>query len=486
MLINFDALASLDPQDTIIIGTGPAGITLARRLAKQGMSSLLLEAGGFEYEEDSQDVYRGKVEGDPYFFLENARLRFFGGTSNHWAGWCRPLDAIDFTKRDGIPNTGWPISKDTIAPYMDEALGILEIDPIVDGEPLDAFIKPAAFVFSVPPVLFGEKYRGEIENSDRISLCLNCYVRAITPIEGGYELDCISPERVELKLQTLNLVVACGGIENSRLLLWSNEVSGGQLIPHAQTLGRYWLEHPTYTVGEAELKDPLFSQVQAVEELIFSPTELAMQRYQIMNAGLRVVSMTEFSMKSEVKEYICAIPGANTFSLAVRGKKLSCFRLDGPFNALRMAWEQSPTPENRITLDPQARDAYGVPRPILHWHKNALDKRTARVTVELFGRYLADNDLGRARMAPFLLDDDMPYPGTDTLAGYHHMGGTRMASTPDEGIVDADLQVFERPGLYVLGSSVFPTGGHANPTLTIVQLALRLGDHLADRGQLTE
>ena len=80
--------------DFTIVGTGPAGITLALKLAKKGNSVLLLEGGGYQYTEKSQQIYDGKSIRVPYS-LTGSRSRFFGGTSNHWSGLCRPLDQID-------------------------------------------------------------------------------------------------------------------------------------------------------------------------------------------------------------------------------------------------------------------------------------------------------------------------------------------------------------------------------------------------------
>ncbi len=93
------------------------------------------------------------------------------------------------------------------------------------------------------------------------------------------------------------------------------------------------------------------------------------------------------------------------------------------------------------------------------------------------GAYLARANLGRMRLDPWVLGE-ADLPTNDRIGGPHHMGGTRMAGSPAEGVVDADCKVFGQSNLYLAGSSVFPSGGYANPTLTIIQLALRLADHL--------
>jgi choline dehydrogenase-like flavoprotein len=127
-----------------------------------------------------------------------------------------------------------------------------------------------------------------------------------------------------------------------------------------------------------------------------------------------------------------------------------------------------------------AVDAFGVPRPRLHWKKSDAERRTALMSARLVGEALIRQDIGRLRIRNFLADNK-PWPSVDHPTGYHHMGGTRMAQSPTDGIVDRNCQVFSMANLFIGGSSVFTTCGHANPTYTIVQLALRLGDHLATR-----
>lgn len=118
--------------DVCICGAGVAGITLARKLS-QRLNVVLLEAGGYEYSEASQDVYKGKSIGQDYFDLASTRLRYFGGTSNHWGGWCRPLDSCDFKPRPYVKFSGWPIERSDLDPFLEEAKSILDI-PTTGGQ----------------------------------------------------------------------------------------------------------------------------------------------------------------------------------------------------------------------------------------------------------------------------------------------------------------------------------------------------------------
>ena len=108
-----------------IIGSGPAGITAALKLEAKGKKVLLLEAGSSHYTTQSQELYNGTIVG-PYPSLIDTRVRCFGGTSNVWAGWCRPLDKGDFEK--------FPIEKEDLDHYLEEASNILEIKGIFNSD----------------------------------------------------------------------------------------------------------------------------------------------------------------------------------------------------------------------------------------------------------------------------------------------------------------------------------------------------------------
>jgi choline dehydrogenase-like flavoprotein len=165
--------------DVCVIGTGPAGITLARRLARQGLRIALMEAGDLEWSPESQDVYEGEIDSEGFDFppLDMPRLRYFGGTSNHWNGLCRELYEADFEPRPHNPMSGWPIGPEALAPYREETNRILDIEPLhVTPAPPnqregDAF-RTVDFLRS-PPTRFAEKYKDELAASEAIVLGLN-------------------------------------------------------------------------------------------------------------------------------------------------------------------------------------------------------------------------------------------------------------------------------------------------------------------------
>jgi choline dehydrogenase-like flavoprotein len=156
------------------------------------------------------------------------------------------------------------------------------------------------------------------------------------------------------------------------------------------------------------------------------------------------------------------------------GKNLVCSA------RVRSHWEQEPRFENHVALDSTKSDDLGIPRVKLHWKKSESDRRTIVGTATEFAREIANSELGRVRLVNWVVNDG-PIAPQKTKAAWHHMGGTRMSDGPDQGIVDQNLRVHGTRNLYVGGSSVFPSGGYANPTLTIVQLSLRLSDEIERR-----
>jgi choline dehydrogenase-like flavoprotein len=149
---------------------------------------------------------------------------------------------------------------------------------------------------------------------------------------------------------------------------------------------------------------------------------------------------------------------------------------------LSVRGEQAPNPQSRVRLTSE-HDVLGMPRVALDWRFSEIDKRTLRVLVAELDAQMRRDDAGHVEPAPWLSDPDLmwehdPLMSHHPIGGYHHMGTTRMSNDPRFGVVDANCRVHGVSNLHVAGSSVFPTSGWANPTLTIVALALRLADHL--------
>ena len=233
--------------DLCIVGAGAAGITLALQFLNSPLRIILLEGGGFDYEPALQDLYRGKNAGLPYYSLESARLHYFGGTTGHWAGYCSEYDDIDFRKRDWVPGSGWPVSRDDLDPYYRKAAEILELHT----QPPDAdtmrssLIRNKMWYFS-PPVRFGKKYRDTIVNAANIVLYTYANVTEIITNENVSSVTELVVKNIagkQHKVRAKKIVLACCAIQNARLLLASNRQAKKGLANDNDLVGRHFMEH---------------------------------------------------------------------------------------------------------------------------------------------------------------------------------------------------------------------------------------------------
>lgn len=480
MYIDFEQISEQEEAfDICIIGAGAAGISMAVTLAERGHRVLLCEGGDADYSERSQECYRGDVVGDPYIPLYGARLRYLGGSTNHWGGVCRPLDRYDFPAKAAASETAWPITRGTLSPYYRAATKLLDLEvPPTDQPVPGAGLKRIYFSLGNPTRL-KDKYATTLLESTTLECCLTANLVALETQGGKVTSATFKNYQGDYRLvRARYFVLACGGIENSRLLLWCNQQAQGQLIPQPATLGRYWMEHPHATVGKALLFEPGALGMNEEYNIFLSPTADAIDSRQILNCGLRLHRMSPEATQELIDELADQAP-----TLVGR---LQIWQAQGRVMhgaVLRAAWEQEPRFENRIELSEEL-DELGVPRSRLVWQQSELDRRTIRESMLLLGEYLRDNEVGRLQMAEWLAETPVQLPTEGELAGRHHMGGTRMSLSAEEGVVNTDCRLFAQENFFVAGSSVFASAGHANPTLTLVQLALRLCDHLED--QLTQ
>ncbi|TPE49364.1 GMC oxidoreductase [Amaricoccus solimangrovi] len=489
--------------DVCVAGAGPAGITLARRLAAQGFRVALMEAGGFDYDPVSQDIYAGECGGHDYFPLDECRLRYFGGTSGHWEGKCRPLETRDFLPSGCNPMSGWAIRKADLDPYLEAAARIVDLDdPVVPPDiPLaqaEERFRHVQWHYS-PPTRFGEKYRDEILASDRIALCLNAnlvdlrlsddHSRVVEARFRNYD-----PADPGFGVRARSFAICLGGIENARMLLnFRSQRPEG--IGNARGLvGRYFSDHPTVFTA-----DMLLTEAWPFEQQVFAPTEELLEKANVSNFGVFVEPQrreTPLSLPRALKATAeCLTPGVTALVHRLRGFRPRCGwggleefslthdPLNNPWARVAVSVEQRLNAESRIHLT-DATDQFGLRRPRICWNLKDQDYETFRAAITAFGTHVAEQNIGRLRVRPWLLAEQPSLPcigdGNGQVAGRHHMGTTRMCSSPRTGVVDANCRVHEVENLFVGGSSVFSTGGFTKPTFTIVQLALRLGDHMGE------
>ena len=510
--------------DIGIVGAGAAGITIARALAGSRLSVALIESGDVAFQHRSQRLYHGSNIGRSSYALARSRWRTFGGSTTRWGGQCRPLDPIDFEARSGRQHTGWPFDRAHLEPFYARAAAVCDL-PSTDfglaawsaeaGEPptiASAALDTRIYQFSRSRD-FGIAYRDELARAGNLRVYLNANLVAIeTGASGGevaaLELATFGGSRPRLRAR--RYVLACGGIENARLMLASNRVERAGVGNRHDLVGRYFMDHPFFWAGHLE---PAASGggVHAIEDfalmgsaqrinvgfglpaerlraerlngasvyLVRRPGYKAHDDY-VSAAGTAFNSLVDVERRSDftggrtVAELLRVVRGSPAVA-RVLGRQLAHRVRPRSRLALRAAIETAPDHDSRVTLGP-AVDAFGTPRARVDWRVGSDDQRGLNALLATMRAEFARRGIGS--IVEHAGRDQQGWPMSMT-SGKHHIGTTRMHDDPAQGVVDAHCRVHGMSNLYVAGSSVFPTAGYANPTLTIVALALRLADRLA-------
>ncbi len=515
--------------DLCIVGAGISGITLARELKGLGIDIVLLESGGGGFDQRTQGLYQGPSVGMPYYPLEHSRLRFFGGSTTVWGGRCTPLDRIDLERRDWVQDSGWPLSLEELQPFYEKANRALELGEMRYDEGLwhDLGINPPSFdpdTFTTRFWRFDTK-RGrfslgscdDLIRAPNVKVLLHANVTRIQANEYGSAVRHVRARSLEGRQATIRsrmFVIATGGIENARLLLASNDVEPNGMGNSHDLVGRYFMEHPHARAGI--IQGPgiyrLWSLFQKRHPRrgvpvapIIVPAHGLQRKRQILNTGLTLkMQRVPIKMSMEKAVYFRLkhnILHPTRFGLGVWGTyrdfKAWVSRYVRPVNnwlrtvrgraglSVIIRAEQSPNPQSRVLLSDEL-DELGMPRTKLDWHLSALDKHTVRVIAEVLGKEVERLGYGNLTPSPWLSEDSLEWPIDRTVSnhfigGFHHMGTTRMSASPRHGVVDAHCKVHGYENLYVAGSSVFPTGGWANPNLTILALVYRMAEHVGSR-----
>jgi len=494
--------------DVIVIGGGMAGITLAREWAGRKKTVAILESGGREADDASQKLYAGtgtlSGEGDDRQniddYLVTSRARFYGGSGHWWGGKSVPLDPADFAARPWIKNSGWPMSRADLQPYYDRACDVLSIpyfdkdyaEPQHEGRPpLD--INGSRHITSLPrdhSEVSGridkarfDDFRYGFTDEPNVSVYLHANVVGFDLADDGSGLRGVEVSTLDGKRSRARgdvYVLACGGIENARLLLAANARNGARFGSRSDALGRYFQGH-TVIYKEAANKE-------AGTELCFTDPPDSLDLYVNRRLGNphAVLGTTLLGQQTyECTAFTVTMGlldeeprGSDRFALRSTATRIDQASSDANDSASCWCYfmtENLPNPESRITLTDR-NDALGMPRVHLDWKYGADDLDGFERSLDAFVRELGTAGQGRVCS---------PVERNDAVAAMqpsrHHMGTTRMHDDPTVGVVDANLKCHDADNLYVAGSSVFPTSGIANPTLTLLALTLRLSDHLKER-----
>lgn len=516
---------------TCIIGAGAAGITLARRLLAAGHEVLLLESGGADYEKTSAELNTGDSIGQPYYDLDHARLRFFGGTTAIWGGRCAELNPIDFAKRDWVPHSGWPLTYADLVPYYRQArvsLGLPETMPsLADftaaGIALPPFLashlETQLWAFDGRFNRFTLPHCADLRNHPRCTILLHANVTELIPNREADAIDHLvvrSLNGTQLTVYPQTVLLAAGGIENPRLLLASRTGAPQGIGNRFDHVGRYFMEHPHARGGQVKSAKAWMllkaydckHQVNGTRIQALLRASEALQRERgLLNSSMTIAGRRPregkdswgMSTYKRLKHRMNPTHGGRALWMRTKQAVNVACRVTDPLRpwmmhrlgqydlALFVRAEQAPNPLSRVTLG-TTTDALGMPRVVLDWRTTPLDIASVAGLVRALSEECARLGIGDVTPATWLSDTHGPWQ-TDTListhplGGYHHMGTTRMAASPEHGVTDANGRVHGMKNLYVAGSSLFPTSGWANPTLTILALALRTADAIIAKDQ---
>ena len=502
--------------DICVIGSGAAGLAIASHFLDRTTRVTLLESGGMTFDPQVQSLYRGRVVAQAHANLDECRLRYFGGSTNHWTAHVRPLEPIDFESRPWVPHSGWPFGLTELAPYYAKAKTLLRLperafdvealqrpgrEPLrFDGD------RVATVVRRIVPAqhrALGPIFRDDIAGSRNVDTFLFANVLRI-------ELDESRRRIVEIHAGTLDgvrvtataryYVLAAGGIENPRILLLS---SVGSHCEAAESLvGGFYANHPAGWGGYLQPSGPRFDasfyqrfadSAGAVGPFLVLSEEIQ-RRSRLLNCWIQPSPRMgpAATRKAQRREDIS--PGhtaTRNLRPVVRDVDVAKLALDMdrdhaaegddrpraeqplPGIGLRIFGEPSPNPASRVRLDDEL-DAFGQRRVALDWRLDPRDSESVRETLRVFARAVGASGLGRVRIT----FPEQGFESIRTVGNHHHMGTTRMHRDPKRGVVDENCRFHGISNLFVAGSSVFPTYGTANPTLTLLALAYRLAEHL--------
>ena len=527
--------------DICIIGAGAAGITLALQFADTQTQVLLLEAGGWDEEPATQALYDGELapatrHPPPIRY----RRRQFGGSSAIWGGRCVPFDPIDFEPRPWVPHSGWPIPYEQVARHYGDAAALCEAGDahfhagqdwpdILQGFTGQDFSAETLERFSCP-TNFARRYAARLRAAANIRVVLHANVTQIRTGHDGAAATglaaaslataSLAGRRFEVSAETY--VLAAGGLETTRLLLASRDHHPAGIGTAHDQLGRFYMCHLAGTLGDLRSHVAVHHGYILAEDGAYCRRRLtlrpdAQRRLRTGNFTARLhhprigdpshrsgaLSALYLAAPLITPEYATRLQDggrglvahlAHAGNIARAPVQTARFMMhllsqrtlaDRKFPSIIVAppsgcfsldvhAEQLPNPDSRVTLG-AGTDALGMPQLRIDWRHLPADIDTVRVSLRALAADLARTGAATLDYDPDAVEELMLRDGA---YGGHHIGTARMSASPRDGVVDGDCLVHGMRNLFVAGSAVFPTSGQANPTLTIVALALRLAKHM--------
>jgi choline dehydrogenase-like flavoprotein len=492
--------------DLCIIGAGAAGITIAREFLNTNLRVCLLESGGLRFDPDVNRLSEiddvGRLPGEEGL----NRLRYFGGATNHWGGHCVPLEPGDFEKQDWIPYSGWPYDYNKLRPYYIRAHGVLGLgDFDYTPENIGAALGFETFPFDrkivattvsrYNPVRFGIRYGDELDRAKNIKVILYSDVSEIVMADPSTNnvVNVLAQSIAGNKFYVgaKYFVIACGAIENARLLLMSNRQRASGIGNHSDLVGRFFQEHLWYPSGyivpnasnpklRFYLQEWPYGEISVRAHIAVPSAKVRELQIPKFRAEIGLVSVSSAYRLAKAIEHNVSI--GDVFVLLSDpvglGTLVRC-KSNAPPTAYRLInhVEQTPNADSRVTLSVK-KDPLDRPQPQLKWKLSALDQEGVIRAQRLIAHEVGRSGLGRMQIELREGANDFL---KEAVGPGHQMGTTRMDDDPARGVTDGNARVHFTNNLHVAGSSLFPRCGWSNPTLTIVATSIRLADHLKMR-----
>lgn len=493
-----------------VIGSGMGGASVASALSRAGKDVLLVEAGGSE--RSSSPSVSAEITGRP-FGIPVTRCIELGGTSNAWHGNSNPLDEQDFAPRPWLDVEGWPLTRQDLDPFYDQAALLLgngscsglrpSLLPPAVHRSIDridfnnSILHPKFLEYRRPPHRWKNTLL-ELARSGRLRCLLGTCALELLPDEHGsrvLRLKTGAPGR-SFFIEAETFIVSAGALETPRLLLNSRSRHPEGIGNQHDQVGRCLMDHPTGPFSMLRFRRILRASVYSdhalpggerfvraaltlrpeLQESLQTSNHYFMIRPCIGSRHVRGDLRLSFLAARSIRD-IDARQVAGILSSPNLLYRILIARLGLPafyrYGELFFMAEQLPNPRSRITLSPEQKDAFGYPIASIHWSPTSADFKSLETFVS------AAFTVGLSSSRHRMVREGTIQEWIDSFtSAAHHLGTARMAKTSTHGVVSPSLQVFGVDNLYICDASVFPTAGSANPSLTITALGVRLAQHL--------
>lgn len=541
MIVSETESAFAEKADVCIVGAGPVGIALALECERLGLSVTLLESGSDGFDADAQALSIAEIADPKHHAPSHLSVRRgLGGTSAIWSGRCLPYDPIDFERRDYVPGSGWPSELAHIDRYYGSAALYLDCGTPNFRAPSDGNRGEEVELDSLErwsrQLNMGVLHAERLTKSSAVRLHLKCTAVDLALDSDGQRVDglvvaCGDARRL---VRAHHYVLACGGIECTRLLLHAQTTWPRKFGGVDGPLGRYYQGHATGWMADIVFADRAiidgFDYVQDAEGY-YSRRRMTIsaetqRKHRLLNSyflpdnpslydprhgsgilsliylmlafeplgqrliseavRLKLVGAGPRQVGAHLANILTDLPGTARSALSmVRRRFLQPARKPGFIDnrgsryKLYFHGEHAPNPDSRVRLSGQ-RDALGLPRVVVDLRFAAQDVDSVIRSHQVLDAWLRRTGAGRLEYfdAPEGRAARVMEQATD---GFHQVGLTRMSASPSQGVVDSDCKVHDLHNLSIASSSVFPTSSSANPTFVAVALAVRLAEHLKAR-----